>query len=379
MGTEVLLYGYGFVCLSMLAFNILYNLAMKGSQRRLERKGTHLAVRMESQLRRIRQGLPVEPGHLSFLRRRLTRVGCLLAFDRALERLPDRESDPAAALYLHQIHPVLLQLAMLYWKRDSLQAAYFAYFLARHRLEQGMPMDSLQEIMVAYMKKDNLYCRMNALQALYAFGSPERVAEAVLLQDRTGAFFHEKVLTDGLLSFQGDHGRLIRLLWAEFERVSDKTRLSILNYIRFRTGDYRREMYDIMQDPARDKELRLSALRYFGRYQYPPARAALIAFVRSRDAAHWEYAAVAATVLAQYPGEDTAAALMEAVHSANWYVRYNAAASLEHLQLHYSDLIQVMGGRDRYAREMMMYRLDARNLEREEARRREGEESPCAT
>ena len=50
-------------------------------------------------------------------------------------------------------------------------------------------------------------------------------------------------------------------------------------------------------------------------------------------------------------------ALMEAMHSGNWYVRYNAAVSLEAHGLSYSDLIELVGGRDRYAREMLTYRL----------------------
>ena len=56
---------------------------------------------------------------------------------------------------------------------------------------------------------------------------------------------------------------------------------------------------------------------------------------------------------------------MEAAHSSNWYVRLNAAISLEAHQLDYSDLIEVVGGNDRYAREMMMYRLDLKRLSAE--------------
>ncbi len=85
----------------------------------------------------------------------------------------------------------------------------------------------------------------------------------------------------------------------------------------------------------------------------------------------WEYAAISASCLAGYPGDDVTAALMEAMHSSNWYVRYNASISLESLHLEYSDLIEVVGGRDRYAREMMMYRLDSKRLGQEAAGKQE--------
>lgn len=380
MGAEILLYGYGLVCLGMLIFNILYNLSMKGSQHRLERRSVRLERQVEKQLLLLRQGETLEDRHLSWLRRRLSRVSGLLAFDRVMDGALALRDDPAAQTYLQQLQPLLLQLAMTYRKRENLQAAYFAYFLTKHRQMREMPMDAIQEVMVEYLRKDSLYCRMNALDALYAFGTPERVVEAVALQDRLGMFFHEKVLTDGLLSFRGDHERLTALLWSEFESFSDKTRLCVLNYIRFHTGNYRPEMLEILRDSARDKELRLSAMRYFGRYFYAPARETLLQFLRTPDPVHWEYAAVAANALAAYPGEDTVQALMDAMHSSVWYVRYNAADSLERLELDYSDLIQVMGGRDRYAREMLMYRMDIRlAVSEDEAEAEKKEETLCVT
>ena len=124
-------------------------------------------------------------------------------------------------------------------------------------------------------------------------------------------------------------------------------------------------MLRILEDPREGKELRLSAVRYFGRYRYEPARPILLALASDPDPECWEFAAVSVSVLAEYPGEDVDQALMEAMHSSNWHVRYNAACSLEVRELDYSALIEVVGGRDRYAREMMMYRLDTRRMEAE--------------
>ena len=80
----------------------------------------------------------------------------------------------------------------------------------------------------------------------------------------------------------------------------------------------------------------------------------------------WEWAAAAATALAAYEGEAVVEVLMTAVHSTNWYVRYNASESLQAHHLEYSDLLAVVGGQDRYAREMVMYRLNEQRMEEEE-------------
>ena len=72
---------------------------------------------------------------------------------------------------------------------------------------------------------------------------------------------------------------------------------------------------------------------------------------------------IAASSLARYEGDHVISALTKAMSSEQWYVRYNAANSLKAKRLEYEDLIEVVHTGDRYAREMVMYRLLAREQE----------------
>ena len=360
-----MLYGYGLVCLSMIAFNLIYGLIMRGNDVRLSRRASRFEDSITRQLARLSRGEPPDSRHMRHLRHRLSHVNNLRAFDRTLDRrLADGGGETVSA-YLAYIQPVILHLAMVYRKRENLQAAYFAYFLNRHRLNKFMQMDTVQNVLVDYMKKDSLYCRVNALKALCAFGSPECILQAVAIQDRSSSFLHEKILTECLLVYGGDSDQLIRMFWERLDSFSVRTQRAILDYIRFKSGHYPEKMFAILTDDRRNRELRYSAVRYFGRYPYPPARSHLLAFLRDTDPEHWEYAAISATALAAYPGQDVMQALMEAMHSGNWYVRYNAAVSLEAHGLSYSDLIELTDGHDRYAREMIMYLLESRRIEQE--------------
>ena len=118
---------------------------------------------------------------------------------------------------------------------------------------------------------------------------------------------------------------------------------------------------------SRDKELRMSAVRYFGRYPDPSARALLLGFLQDSDPTHWEYSAISASSLAGYDGQDVVDALLRAMNSSNWYIRSNAASSLEAHGLSYEQMFQVLSGGDRYAREMLAYRLKAKRLQEEAA------------
>ena len=53
MGAEILLYGYGLVCLSMLVFNLLYSLHLRSGDRRLTLRADALRRQVTEQLHRM--------------------------------------------------------------------------------------------------------------------------------------------------------------------------------------------------------------------------------------------------------------------------------------------------------------------------------------
>lgn len=363
MSAQTFLYVYGAVCLSMIVFNIIYGLLLRGSETRMEKRCQRMREIVEQQLKLIRQGYTVSDRHLERLQRRLRHVNDLIAFDRVLAPLCSDTEDTAVRDYLQQIQPVILFLAVHYLRRDNVQAGYFSYFLSRYMSKRRLPVDSMQDLLLEYIHKDNLYCRVNALQAMLNGGNEEHIFAALQIQDDGRVFVHEKVLTESLLAYTGDSEALIRQLWEHFDAFSDHTRLAILNFIRFRSGRWHTEMFGVMQDVTRDKELRLAAIRYFGRYPYEPALEPLLTFASDSDPTHWEYVNVAVSALAQYEGARVIDTLKTALHSENWYVRYAAASSLDAHKVNYADLMDIVMGGDRYAREMMTYRLESRKMQ----------------
>ena len=367
MGVEAMIYIYGAVCLSMIVFNTLYSLAMRHREPRLEKREARLRAAVAEELAAVRQGKSVSEAHIDYLARSLSKVNNLLAFDKVMAPLFSRQEDEVNRRYLDQLQPMVLRLSLVYLMRENTQAACFSYFLSRYTQRRKMPIDSLQDILLDYVRKDSLYCRVNALEALYAFGSVDHVVQGIKLQDDGKVFVHDKLLTEGLLTFHGDHRELIGKLFASLDSLSQRTQLAVLNYIRFCTAGYEKEMFRIMMDDSRDKELRLSAIRYFGRYAYPPALEPLLAFASDKELERWEYATVSVSSLARYSGERVMAVLKEALHSSNWYVRSAAAQSLEMLGVDYGDLLDVMSSGDRYAREMILYRLETQRIKEGEA------------
>ena len=120
--------------------------------------------------------------------------------------------------------------------------------------------DEILDILKEYLKKESLYCRQNAMKALYSFGDEEHVVEGIKVLEQSHIFFHSKILSDGLLEFEADHDKLIALLWQSFDKFFVETQVAILNYIRFRTGDYCENMLEILKDKNRNQELHYAAI-----------------------------------------------------------------------------------------------------------------------
>lgn len=367
MHVEVLIYAYLSICLAMILFNCVCIFVFRRQDRTLDRRSTDLINRITEQIIRIQDGHRVSEEHILFLRKKLRRTGNLMAFDETVGKLIGERPEETWR-YIEEIRSVFTWLAAENHYRTPMEMAYFAYVISKCRILAGNPSALIVEIMMKLLEEPSLYCRENALQVIYSTGNSECVLQALRLVEQNGYFYHEKLLTDGLLNFSGQHSQLIGVLWQQFDTFSVRMQKAILDYIRFCGGGMQEELLSLLADEGRDDELRFSCIRYFGKYPDYRAYPVLLSFMERQEERRWEYASISATALASYPEERTVLVLKRAMSSANWYIRFNAAKSLEMLQLTYQELADVMDCGDRYAREILQYRLDIRQARKQEAK-----------
>lgn len=366
MNIENLIFIYGAVCLSMIVFNCVYAVCLKRREPTLQKHYEHLEKEVSPQLERIRNAESVDPDHIKYLQKKLRNSNWLLAYEQVIQSFSKADSKTSCQ-YLQQIEPALLYLAVFYSKSDDILSAYFTRFVANCIAGQPFVTDALQDILLGYVHKPNLYCRVNTLHAFMQFGNTQHVVTALHLQDNNEIYLHSKILTESLLTFTGNQSQLIEELLKNWDSFSVRTQLGISNYIRFCSDGCQSFMRSLMENEQADKELRLSAIRYFGRYPDERSSDDLIAFASASAPSLWEYATVSLSSLAHYDGEQVLNVLKQALHSPNWYVRHAAAQSLEAHHVEYNDLSSIMMGTDRYAKEMISYQFEAQQLLESEA------------
>lgn len=337
MFVQILIYVYLGICAGMILFNIVTALLSRRREHRSFCDGIRLELTVSQELDRLAETGAVSERHLRFMERRLRRVNGMPAFDAAL--------------------------AEDYCRREEIEAAYFPYIIKKYRLLGGADDAPLKEVLLELLHEPSIYCRENAMQALYTAGDPAVLVRALRIIDASSLYYHSKLLSDGLLNYTGDTWELADALWEAFDAFQPWMQVTLLNYFRFSSGTHCERVLALLNDGARDDEVRFSCLRYLGHYPYPPACADLLRYATPSENARWEYAAIASSVLASYPGAETAAVLERNLYHPNWYIRFNASKSLEQLGFGYRDLIDVIEGHDRYASEILRYRFDVRELE----------------
>lgn len=373
MFVQILIYAYLGICAGMILFNIATALLSRRREHRSFCDGIRLELTVSQELDRLAETGAVSERHLRFMERRLRRVNGMAAFDAALERLRVRRPELTRS-YLTALNGVMITLAEDYCRRDEIEAAYFPYIIKKYQLLGGADDAPLKEELLKLLNEPSIYCRENAMQALYTSGDAQIIVRALRIIDASSLYYNPKLLADGLLNFNGDETELADALWAAFEDFKVWMQVTILNYFRFSSGAHCERVLALLNDGAQDDELRFSCLRYFGRYPYEPVYPDLLRYATPSENARWEYAAIASSVLASYPGAETAAVLKRNLYHPNWYIRFNASQSLERLGFGYRDLIDVIEGHDRYASEILRYRFDVRELEEERK-----EDAVCTT
>lgn len=269
MFVQILIYVYLGICAGMILFNIVTALLSRRREHRSFCDGIRLELTVSQELDRLAETGAVSERHLRFMERRLRRVNGMPAFDAALERLCVRRPELTRS-YLTALNGVMIALAEDYCRREEIEAAYFPYIIKKYRLLGGADDAPLKEVLLELLHEPSIYCRENAMQALYTAGDPAVLVRALRIIDASSLYYHSKLLSDGLLNYTGDTWELADALWEAFDAFQPWMQVTLLNYFRFSSGTHCERVLALLNDGARDDEVRFSCLRYLGHYPYPP-------------------------------------------------------------------------------------------------------------
>ena len=286
----------------------------------------------------------------------------LLTFSEALYKvensMPEQFQQGIAS-----VSRLMEELIPVYKRKSDMEKACLAYVFAIFHMTKFQAKEIVFPFLFDLLRNKSLYCRENALRALYSSEDIHAVMQALeFLNANEQLLPHKKILVDGLLSFDKKE-ELIPLLWKKLSEFHPRMQVNLLDYIRYASSNWKDEMLSMLET-SQDREIQIACVRYFGRYQDERSVSFLLHHAKEEKEGVWELQNACISALAMYPGPQTLEILKKEIYSKNWYVRHNAAKSLAVLNTDRDALADILQGNDRYAKEMLEYQLDAAKAQR---------------
>ncbi len=347
--TQYVLYFYLFICIVLLLYNVHY----LNRIRRRARGHARRKRRWELDVWAVDTGI-VAPQKLFWYMRRTEN---LLVFNEVMSVKILTRPQEVHTFFLE--HPAEFRaLAREYGRKPAMERAFFAYVVASYHPPLADEYDPLVETLLGYLDSSTVYCRENVLSALYALGSCQGVEHVYSILNEWGWFHSPKLLSDGMMRFAGDKETLVRRLWQHRREWDEALVTAVVQFAAMLPGDdFAPPFLNALEREKLPLELRFSLVRYFQRHACPQAEPMLLRLMEVHTGEQGQLAIAAAASLSAYRSPAARQALKDALHSRNWHIRYNAAASLGRLGLDGDEVEEIRASGDRYAMEMLDYAL----------------------
>lgn len=309
---------------------------------------------------KITNELDIPISEISELRTKVRTKPGLQAFNKIyFEKLEKNKLDEQLRQYVRSI----IDYHTLYKNRivrDKYRKSYILYLLA----EYYMDTDEVIKFALSNLDNSSQYVRNNALRVLRNTGNVEAFIAAYQKISNGELYFNNKVIVDFIDSFQGDMPKLNSTLASSIDEFSPQIQKVIIDHFANRKiSDFSCEILRIIKQ-SKDKEIVISGIKYFGMIRYQEAYNFI---VEQFEGDKYEIRAICARAIALYNCEKTIKLLEENITDSNWFVRYNCAFTLIHLEegnvfSPNSRIGKIIRGNDRFAKEMIIYTLYSTHL-----------------
>lgn len=284
------------------------------------------------------------------LYRRLRRADYLISFNESVVELKE-EGLFGFAGFVKWCEPVVYETIKFYSKKKGVYSAYLAYMISIY----GYKTIRVKEVLLSIFRKNSLYCKVNALQAIAQLGDINFLIQVMKEFKNDEIDLEKRVLLNVLLSVDEDKEILARKLWDVFDDLKTSRKITIIQFFKHqKIREFCPNLLELLKDSETDKELQLTLIKFFTEIKYDPAEKELNKKLNNTKI-DWEYQALAAKALKIYHGEESKKSLKNALRSQNWFVRNNSAESLIHLKVSEEFLNDIEKEKDVYAKEALDY------------------------
>lgn len=346
---QVILQVYIICCAMLVLFDILFVCAKNFRNHRFYPQVNQLQEEIEEQFEKYtpEEGLP--RNWKNQLGSKIKRVRNLSALNNALQGASHHQQDLS-----EQMAPVIFRQLDHYLKRPAAEQAYYAHVISCLDYSRKPVNRDFAVRFLEFLNKKSLYTFSNAMNAFYRFGDKELMMMAIERCDEHGAFYHKKLLVDGLMTYTGDKEALDTALKQSFAGYHEVMQESLLDYFRMSGADAADLCLELLRSRETDDDVLYAAMRYFIRFPDGPSREAFLGILR-RDDVYWVKKLLAIQGLGTYRDPAIRQAIKQCVTSPDWYIRTASLKYIHDTGTTRTEIRELLELRDAYANDALLY------------------------
>ena len=164
------------ICICLLLFNLVY-FARDFFKRKRDPEMVRKYMNKLCEMLETSGVEKISQKEEKFWTRKLSKSSGLILFQQAVEELEAKGKQEDIEKWVRNNRDLFYKLSSAYMKKRGMEKALMAYIIEQHHLCGPGARDPFALQMEWLVSDHSIYCRENALYALYAGGQPEHAAE----------------------------------------------------------------------------------------------------------------------------------------------------------------------------------------------------------
>ena len=331
----------------MLGKEILEN----RNEKKIEELKNTFGVEIQKHIETLKSNKKLSKMDIDYIKSKLYKRKYFIVFNSTIVKLNTyEENEEYIKKYILYFETELLKIVKKYEKADDTKKTFIVILLGEYKLNNY----ELNHFLFNCLNTKSIYLRVETLKALSKIGNTTNFLKALKLISSEKQYVNNKILIDTLDNFNGDIKSLDENLLLKFYTFNKHIQKCIIEHLKNSNVEFAKDkIIDILKDENLDKEVRISAIKYFSKIHYNNA---IIEIKKLLSHKEWEYRAISASTLGKYNEKDVIEELLYSITDYNWYVRYNSAISI----LNFNDaniVARVINKKDKYSIEILLYAM----------------------
>lgn len=340
-----------YIILCSVVYMLGKDILDKRNEKKIKKLNETFGVEIKRQIEVLKLNNKLSKMDIDYIKSNIGSTNYFAVFNEIIIQLnKDEENKKYTKKYVLYFEEEVLKIVRKYKKKDDTKITFIVNLLGEYRLNTY----EINEFLFSCLNTKSIYLRVETLKSLSKIGNTKNFLKALEFISNEEKYVNSKILIDILDIFNGDFEDLDKALLLKFDTFNEYIQKNIIEHLRNRKVEFAKDkIIDILKDESLDKEVRISAIKYFSKIHYNHAKVEIKKLLNHEE---WEYRAISASTLGKYKEEDVIEALLDSITDYNWYVRYNSAISL--LSFDEDNIInKAIEKNDRYSIDILLYAM----------------------